>query len=61
RLTRSFYAAIIAALEVVVTSLRHTPFFTAPPAAPSLSAFPQILRSLRLPSAASFSVPPRIL
>ena len=51
RLTQSFYAAIVASLEVVVTSFRHTPFFTAPTAAPSLTAFPQCLRRLRHPCA----------
>ena len=51
RLTQSFYAAIVASLDVVVTSFRHTPFLTAPTAAPALSAFPQFLRRLRPPPA----------
>ncbi len=51
RLTQSFYASIVASLAGVVTSFRHTPFLTAPTAAPALSAFPQFLRRLRPPPA----------
>ena len=46
RLTQSFYAFFVASLEV-----GHTPFFTAPTAAPALTAFPQFLRRLRPPPA----------
>ena len=47
RLTSPFYDG-----RAIVTVVRHTPFFTAPTAAPALSAFPQFLRRLRPPPVA---------
>jgi len=46
RLTPPFYDG-----RAIVTVVRHTPFLTAPTAAPALSAFPQFLRRLRPPPA----------